>query len=329
METQYVVGRKPVRKQVSSSTLLHESSHARKRSFSPVQSPSISYPLKSPPNEGVPPEEHEDEVDSTSECDSEYSIPPAKRPGISNFLSDRRDSEEKVDDSNVFGSLKSLTSEIENKYKSVLSENQKLRHKVPILEKENRDLKNTKRELEAKRVAEWSNYSRAIEKMKDSLKEAQDTIANQKRQLLDKDTQLKKEQIENVRLKRNVQGLLKTFQSALDDTYREENWKDTVTWFDGYRDYDLPEVKMVFLMDFLQELTSIWEELGIALGVEGKVAVERTSTTTEDRKCLHVLQKWSTLTTASWPGLLDVLVKLNKRQLAVQIETKVLEEVDE
>jgi hypothetical protein len=105
--------------------------------------------------------------------------------------------------------------------------------------------------------------------------------------------------------------------------------QETVTWFDGYRDYDLPEVKMVFLMDFLQELTSIWEELGIALGVESKVAVERTSTTTEDRKCLHVLQKWSTLTTASWPGLLDVLVKLNKRQLAVQIETKVLEEVDE
>jgi flagellar biosynthesis chaperone FliJ len=181
--------------------------------------------VKSPPSEGAPPEEHEDEVDSTSECDSEYSIPPAKRPGISNFLSDRRDSEEKVDGTNVFGSLKSLTSEIENKYKSVLSENQKLRHKVPILEKENRDLKNTKRELEAKRVAEWSNYSRAIEKMKDSLKEAQDTIANQKRQLQDKDTRLKKEQIENERLKRNVQGVLNTFQSALDDTYREENWK--------------------------------------------------------------------------------------------------------
>jgi small-conductance mechanosensitive channel len=240
--------------------------------------------------------------------------------------------EENIEDTigRIFGSFKSLTSDLENKYKSVLSETHKLRHKVPILERENRDLKNSSRELETGVQVLKANCERAKKDHKlveDGLQEAKRTIESLRKQLQDKDEQLKKEQMEKEKLKRRVQGMFKMFQSTLDGVYREENWKETVTWFAGHRDCDLPEVSLKLLCDFFQELTVIWEQLGIALGIEGAVAVERKANTPELDKCVHVLMKWKTLTTASWRGLLNALVSLNHRQLAMRIETKILSQM--
>jgi hypothetical protein len=283
--------------------------------------------LQSPlSNGGCQPEERE-EVDSTSECgDSDYSFPPTKSPGNSLHL----DSDgETVEDSigKIFGYFKSLTSDLESKYKSVLSETHVLRHKVPILEKENRDLKNSNRELETGVQVLKANCERANNDHENNLQEAKRTIESLRKQLQDKDEQLKKEQMEKEKLKRKVQGVYKTFQSALDDAYREENLEEAVTWFDSHRDCDLPKVNLIYLCEFFQELTVIWEHLGIALGLEGAVGVERKANTRECDKCIHVLMKWTTLTTASWRGLLDVLVKLNNRQLAMRIETKILSQM--
>ena len=89
----------------------------------------------------------------------------------------------------------------------------------------------------------------------------------------------------------------------------------------------MPEVTLKLLCDFFQDLIVICEQLGIALGVEGAVGVERKANTPELDKCVHVLMKQKTLTTALWRGLLDVLVKLNNRQLAMRIETKILSQM--
>jgi hypothetical protein len=97
---------------------------ARKRPFSqgpvslsPINPPVTQQLLSLLSNGGSQPEEHE-EVDSTSECgDSEYSVPPMKSPDNSLHLDPNF--EENIEDTigRIFGSFKSLTSDLENKYK--------------------------------------------------------------------------------------------------------------------------------------------------------------------------------------------------------------------
>jgi hypothetical protein len=196
---EFVLGRKPaaglnsnLKPNLSNYPLLKVNSmpsdlfHPRKRTSSPTLS-LLSRPLKFPlsDREGPSPKEHE-EVDSTSECDSEYSSPgpPTKKPWTAHLL--HPDAEENVEDTKTFGSFKSLTSEIEIKYKSVLSENQKLRQKVPTLEIEICSLKNSNRELETCVQAEKTNCRRAKRDRKlveNSLQEAKGTIESLDKQL--------------------------------------------------------------------------------------------------------------------------------------------------
>ena len=88
----------------------------------------------------------------------------------------------------------------------------------------------------------------------------------------------------------------------------------------------VPKISRNAIIDFLQELTSIWEQLGVALGVEQQVDIERTTSTTAQQKCMNVLRFWMSHTHASWPAFLDALTKLKKRQLAIQIEQHLLNE---
>ena len=84
---------------------------------------------------------------------------------------------------------------------------------------------------------------------------------------------------------------------------------------------------MMILMPHLPELTSIWEKLGVTLGVGKKVDIESTININTDLKCMHMLQFWMDRTPSSWPPFLNALTKLNRQQLALQIERELLDKI--
>ena len=86
---------------------------------------------------------------------------------------------------------------------------------------------------------------------------------------------------------------------------------------------------MRFLAGYVADFATFWEELGMALGMENTVKAEQTQPITAKQKCLHVLQQWTTLASASYPSLLDALSKLNQRPLAVKIEENILKEISD
>ena len=94
----------------------------------------------------------------------------------------------------------------------------------------------------------------------------------------------------------------------------------------GLFSLSVPKISMNAIITFLQEFTSIWEQLGVALGVEPQVDIAQATTTTPDRKCMYVLKFWMSQTPASWSTFLDALTKLKKQRLAIQIEQHLLNE---
>ena len=84
---------------------------------------------------------------------------------------------------------------------------------------------------------------------------------------------------------------------------------------------------MKFLAGHVADLATFWEELGMALGMENAVKAEQTQPISAKQKCLHVLQQWTTLASASYPALLDALSKVSQRPLAVRIEEDIRKEI--
>ena len=84
---------------------------------------------------------------------------------------------------------------------------------------------------------------------------------------------------------------------------------------------------MRFLAEYVAEFATFWEELGMALDMENAVKAEQNQPISAKQKCLHVLQQWTTLTSASYPVLLDALLKLSQRPLAMRIEANILKEI--
>ena len=91
----------------------------------------------------------------------------------------------------------------------------------------------------------------------------------------------------------------------------------------------MPEVTLKFLVKYVAEFATFWEELGVALDMENAVKAERTQPITAKQKCLHVLQQWITLVSVSYPALLDALVKLGRTPLALKIEEDILGEISD
>ena len=89
----------------------------------------------------------------------------------------------------------------------------------------------------------------------------------------------------------------------------------------------MPKVTTRFLVEYVAEFAPFWEELGIALDMENAVKAEQNQPITAERKCLHVLQQWTTLASASYPVLLDALLKLSQRPLAIKIKANILKEI--
>ena len=92
--------------------------------------------------------------------------------------------------------------------------------------------------------------------------------------------------------------------------------------------FAVPEVRLQLLAEYITDFATFWDVLGITLGMENAVKAEQTQSYQAQQKCLIVLQQWTDSGKASYPMLLDALIKLKKREFAIRIQQRILEEIN-
>ena len=92
--------------------------------------------------------------------------------------------------------------------------------------------------------------------------------------------------------------------------------------------FAVPEVRLRLLAEYVTDFSTFWDVLGITLGMENAVRAEQTQSYQAQQKCLHVLQQWTDSGKATYPMLLDSLIKVKKRELAIRIKQRILEEIN-